>query len=158
MDHLDEPPDLTSELAEWLTLPLEAVVDALGSPWYELTSAGDSIRCGRDLVAGAWLYAGDPPQVMIGLIVGQAILVAVPRGEWQDLGRLTYRPSASIEEVQHDHPNVLEALAAAVQRAVRKRRRSFFWCRVCRRLTPPEDRHEDRVCMGCASQHWGIVY
>jgi hypothetical protein len=51
-----------------------------------------------------------------------------------------------------------DEVAHAVEQAVLRRRRSFRWCRTCRRVTPPEHMHDSSECQGCAERYRGVVH
>lgn len=99
---------------------------------------------------------GTPPQ--LGAVVahdGNYLEIGIPRGSWPGPGELRYRiddPTPISREVPD------EEIRDAVQDHLRRRRRSFGWCRYCGERVAPEQRFEPGVCYGCASTWFGVVY
>jgi hypothetical protein len=54
--------------------------------------------------------------------------------------------------------NLLEAAGPLVEKLLQSRRRTFRYCRYCRRVTPPEERLAEHVCFGCGSTWQGVVH
>ena len=98
-----------------------------------------------------WYGSGEPVQVLLGLPAeGLGAVVAQPRGHWR-LG-LVYSPASPV--LVHGSEDLPAALAAACT----ARRRTFRWCRLCRRATAPEHLHGKDVCMACAEVVLGVVH
>lgn len=139
--------DATIDLADLLGLSLGQTVEALGSGWEPCLPAQAS-------EGSAWFAAGDPVQVMVGVDAEQ-VLVACPA---EPTGASTSHPTGQLTlEVLGRRPwwdpGLVAWLCRTVAEAQRRRRRSFRYCRYCRMLTPPEQRHSQYVCQGCAARY-----
>ena len=117
-----------AELAGLLGVGYADVVRALGAGWRRETAAGeDDVR---------WFVSGEPTQVAVG-VQDSFFVLARPLTSWGERrpGPLTTDgPRFSRDDVLHD-PYLV---AGATEAIASSRRRSFRWCRTCRRATPPE--------------------
>lgn len=128
------------------------VVDVIGGGWqpYAVEPAGSEFDLAR------WYVAGRPVQLMLGLD-GDRVVLAVPEGRWSGASTLRYAPAPShfvvleARELRDKAPEIVRTLLA-------RRRRSFRWCRYCRRVTAPEELMDADQCMRCASAWDGVVY
>ena len=131
-----------AELAELLRVPYVDLVRTLGAGWRRETAAGeDDVQ---------WFVSGQPTQVAVG-VQGSFFVVARPLTSWGERRPeplTTDGPRFSRDDVLHDPYRVAQAAEAIAT----SRRRSFRWCRTCRRATPPEtfDASEG-LCEQCVS-------
>ena len=154
---IDEPPPTLHMLADQLHLDVLSFVETFGAGWTEAPVMHDfdaDPAGGWESPFGPWHVAGRPAQLMLRAS-RETIELAVPRGEWRELGRVTLVPSHLISLTRPLDPAACEAV---VKDLLRRRRSSLFFCRYCRVLTPPEYRQSAGVCMGCASDWLGVVY
>lgn len=97
---------------------------------------------------------GEPAQLAAtvspdGLSIGQAA------GQWIGHEGVMYE-AVDLIPVSSDMPRpVIEAL---VKDRLRRRRRSFTWCRYCGDQLVPEARYDRETCFGCATLVFGVVY
>ncbi|SOC50275.1 hypothetical protein SAMN05660748_3017 [Blastococcus aggregatus] len=118
-----------AELAALLDVGHSEVVRALGAGWRR-----ESGTVTHDGVA--WFVSGEPAQVAIG-VQGPWFVLARPISSWgeQRPGPLmSDGPRFTRDDVLH-LPGVV---ADASERIASSRRRSFRWCRTCRRVSAPE--------------------
>jgi hypothetical protein len=117
-----------AELAGLLGVGYADVVRALGAGWRRETTAGeDDVQ---------WFVSGEPTQVAVG-VQDSFFVLARPLTSWGEVrpGPLsTDGPRFSRDDVLHDPYRVAQAAEAIAS----GRRRSFRWCRTCRRATAPE--------------------
>ncbi|GAA2147107.1 hypothetical protein GCM10009844_24000 [Nocardioides koreensis] len=152
--------DRTGELAEILGMPARDFAELFGAGWtendgpvwhdYDSDPSG-----GGGLPVTPWMIAGDPPQLMIR-VFHHGVFLAQPEGEWRHGSHgLEYRPGLQrylpSDEFGTRGPEMIGEL-------LRRRRRTFRYCRFCRGLTPPELRIDKDVCMGCGTEWYGVVY
>lgn len=102
-----------------------------------------------------WHVAGDPPQLMVR-VFAHGVFLARPEGVWTGgTHGLEHQPGlpvyVPVDELADRGAEVVREIVAA-------RRRSFRWCRYCRRPQAPETRMEPDVCHGCASAWHGVVF
>jgi hypothetical protein len=125
---LDATADET-ELTTLLDVGYAEVVRALGGGWRR--------ESGADRHDGvAWFVSGEPAQVAIG-VQGPWFVLARPAGASNEhrLGPLMGdKPRFTRDDVLH----LPDVVADAVEAIASRRRRSFRWCRTCRRVTAPE--------------------
>ena len=128
-------------LADQLGVRYADVVRALGSGWRRESAHGE-----EDGVE--WFISGEPAQVAIG-VAGPWFVLARPltrRGE----ERLDLQPADRQQFGREDLLHFPEMVAMAADEIASRRRRSFRWCRSCRRVHPPECFvGTERVCLDC---------
>ena len=93
-------------------------------------------------------------------LLGEAVIeVAQPSWWWTGPGTpLLVRRRVGSIEIPVDEPNAASEVVEAIAKIRRARRASFMRCRFCGHGFAPEQRFEDDVCHGCASEHLGVVY
>jgi hypothetical protein len=137
--HEGDPTTDEQQLADLLAVGHDDVVRAIGSGWR---------RAGQDLAAVTWLVSGRPAQVDAGVGGGMVVLGPVAAMSdvavaWDD-GRTFSRD---------DVLSVPDLLAQTADEIATARRRTFRWCRTCRRPYAPEDFAGYRgTCIACASR------
>ena len=118
-----------TELATLMDLGYADVVRALGGGWRR--------ESGADRHDGVvWFVSGEPAQVAIG-VQGPWFVLARPASASNEhrLGPLMIDgPRYSRDDVLH----LPDVVADAAEAIASRRRRSFRWCRTCRRVTAPE--------------------
>ncbi len=118
-----------AELAGLLGVAFPDVVRALGAGWRREAGAG-----GQDGVA--WFVSGEPAQLAVG-VQGAWFVLAQPLTSWDDIRPgplMADGPRFTREDLLHDPQGV----AWLAEDIASRRRRSFRWCRTCRRATAPE--------------------
>ena len=100
---------------------------------------------------GVWWGSGEPLQVLVGLTNGGAVSAAEPRFEWAGhqllLRALDLQPVGARDELERQLDDI-----------AKRRRRTFRYCRKCRRMTPPEHRNTGAdLCDSCAARS-GVVF
>lgn len=147
-DHADK------ELAQALGWSPNDLVEALGGGWRRHRLQFDD----DELAFLDWYVAGDPVQLMLVLDgVRGRVGLAAPEGRWSGPGRLVHVPRDG-EVTWFEGATLAEQAPAHVAALQRRRRRTFRWCRSCRRLTPPEERMDVDQCMSCSSRWDGTVF
>jgi hypothetical protein len=96
---------------------------------------------------------GDPPLVIVGIEADQ-IGIMEAGIDWSDVTRPMTK-GKPFAKVPLRTPAV--RVAELISMAHGKRLSRFRWCPMCRETMEPEHMH-GRVCQGCASKHFGIVY
>ena len=118
-----------AELAALLDVDYADLVRALGAGWRREAAAD-----GRDGVA--WFVSGEPAQVAVG-VQGPWFALARPLTSWGE-----HRPGPLMGEgtrlTRDDVLHLPDLVADAAEAIASRRRRSFRWCRTCRRVTAPE--------------------
>lgn len=91
------------------------------------------------------------------IVTREAYEFRLPTVEWTCPGRGPALSSRLWQRVEADAqtPQTLLEKIEAVREA---RIHETSTCRFCGRRFPPEHRHEEDVCHGCAERHLGIVY
>lgn len=118
-----------AELAELLGVEHSDVVRALGSGWRRESGAvsADGV---------AWFVSGEPAQVAIG-VQGPWFVLARPVASWPE-----ERPGPLMSDgrrfTRDDVLHLPDVVADAAENIAGVRRRSFRWCRSCRRVSAPE--------------------
>jgi hypothetical protein len=131
------------ELAELLGVGHIDVVSALGSGWRPESPADE-----RDHVQ--WFVSGEPAQVAVG-VAGPWLVLARPLTRWGE-DRLELQPANRREFGRSDLLHLPDVVAEAAEAIAARRRRSFRWCRTCRRIHAPEwFVGAARTCQQCAS-------
>ncbi|SFO42419.1 hypothetical protein SAMN05660359_03351 [Geodermatophilus obscurus] len=137
----------TASLAELAGVAPDVLVRALGDAWFEVAGPPHE----------RWFVSGEPAQVAVGWD-GFGFTLARPEPRWEG-HRLVWEflPDRrfSSDEVLYERAT----LAEAAEEVARKRRRTFRWCPVCRRVNAREHVHDNTgLCMPCAERHLGVVY
>ncbi len=137
----------TASLAELVGVGPDVLVRALGDAWTEVVG----------LPHERWFVSGEPAQVAVGWD-GFGFTLARPEPRWEG-HRLVWEflPDRrfSSDEVLYERAT----LAEAAEEVARKRRRTFRWCPVCRRVNAREHVHDNTgLCMPCAERHLGVVH
>ena len=119
------------------------VVRALGTGWRRESGAvGEDVQ---------WFVSGEPGQVAVG-VQDQAFVIARPLTSWGDdrPGPFsTDGPRFTRDDLLYDRYLVAEAAEVIAS----GRRRSFRWCRTCRRATAPESFDSfEGSCEQCVSR------
>ena len=117
------------ELAGLFGVHYVEVMRALGTGWRRESVPGE-----REEVQ--WFVSGEPAQVAVG-VQGPFFVLARPLTRWGEsrLGPLaTDGPRFTRDDILLD-PHLMTDAAEAIASS---RRRSFRWCRTCRRATAPE--------------------
>ena len=129
-----------AELAALIGVGYDAVVRALGTGWRRQAPGDDGV---------AWFVSGEPAQVSIG-VQGPWFVLARPLTSWGE-----HRPGPLMgdgprytgDDVLHQ-PHLVAEEAEAI---ASHRRRSFRWCRSCRRSTAPESFvAAEALCQQCS--------
>lgn len=159
MREMEPREDLSEDLARTLGMEVLDFIELFGAGWIE--NAGpvwhdfDSDPSGGEgYEVTPWMIAGEPPQLMIR-VFDHGVFIAEPEGEWRGSHDLTYRPGMQRYLGREEFST--RAVAATAE-MLRRRRRTFRYCRHCRSLTPPELRADKDLCMGCESSWFGVVY
>ncbi|WP_104526011.1 hypothetical protein [Blastococcus atacamensis] len=118
-----------AELAGLLGVEHADVVRALGSGWRR-----EPGTTGEDGVA--WFVSGEPAQVAIGIQAPWFVLDR-PAAAW---GEVRQGPlmGEGHRFTRDDVLHLPDVVADAAEVIASRRRRSFRWCRTCRRVAPPE--------------------
>ena len=114
-------------LAELLGVRYADVVCALGTGWRRESPTGE------DLVQ--WFVSGEPAQVAVG-VEGPWLVLARPLTRWGE--RTELQPADRLQFSRDDLLWTPELVAEAAEAIAARRRRSFRWCRSCRRPQAPE--------------------
>ncbi|MGY1632246.1 hypothetical protein ACI784_11140 [Geodermatophilus sp. SYSU D01186] len=113
-------------LADLLDVRYADVVRALGTGWRRESGADDLVQ---------WFVSGEPAQVAVG-VEGPWFVLARPLTRW---GERTELQSADRHQFTRDDLVwTPELVAEAAEAVAARRRRSFRWCRSCRRAHAPE--------------------
>ncbi|MGY1986914.1 hypothetical protein ACI792_11870 [Blastococcus sp. SYSU DS0669] len=118
-----------AELAGLLDVEHLELFRALGTGWRREDAAD-----GQDGVR--WFVSGEPAQLAVG-VQGPWFVLARPLTSWgqhRPGPLLGDEPRLTRDDVLHQ-PDLVAEMAEAI---ASHRRRSFRWCRTCRRSTPPE--------------------
>jgi hypothetical protein len=130
-----------AELAGLLGVAYADVVRVLGTGWRRETDTGDDVQ---------WFASGEPAQVAIG-VQGPFFVVARPLTSWDERrsGPLDGDgPRFTVDDLLYAGHFV----AGAAEVIASGRRRSFRWCRTCRRATAPESfDSSEGLCEQCVS-------
>lgn len=141
----------SAELAEIQGVEVEEFQEMFGGRWvlnlgpiwhdYDADPSG-----GEGYPVTPWHIQGDPPQLMIR-VFQHGVFLARPEGTWmQGMHILEY--SARDEAYLARHEMSPDRAAALVGPILRRRRRTFRWCPICRGHTPPE-LSMNETCMRC---------
>jgi hypothetical protein len=116
-------------LADLLGVQHADVVRVLGRGWRR--EAAD----GQDDVQ--WFVSGEPAQVTIGVMGTSFVLARPVTGCGEE--RLAPHPEDRQEFGREDLLHFPDLVARAADAIASRRRRTFRWCRICRRVHVPED-------------------
>ena len=133
-------------LAAELGVRFSDVVRALGAGWRREGS-------GDETALTQWFVSGEPAQVAVG-VTGPWLVLARPVTGWGDdrNAHSDGMPTFGRDDVLHSPELVAEAAEAIASR----RRRSFRWCRTCRRVHAPESFVGGAgICQSCDSAMFG---
>jgi hypothetical protein len=108
-----------------------------------------------ELLAAETFLWGDPLQLAAEVDVHGRLRVGLPSGRWNGPGGLEFD---SPDPVPLDASMPQPVLESFVRDLLRRRRRTFSWCRYCGKPLAPEDRMERDVCYGCGTSVLGYVY
>jgi hypothetical protein len=135
------------ELTGLLGVEFSDVVRALGAGWRR-----EGPRDEREQVQ--WFVSGEPAQVAIG-VAGPRFVLARPLTRWEQ--RLELQPADRREFSREDLLFCADVVAEAAEAIAARRRRSFRWCRTCRRVQPPEwFLGAAHACRQCASAYLDV--
>jgi hypothetical protein len=140
--HESDPTAAESELAGLLGVEYADVVRALGTGWRR-----ESFAVGEpDHVQ--WFVSGEPAQVAVG-VEGPWFVLARPLTRWGESFQL--QPADRRPFTREDLLHFPDVVAEAAEEIAARRRRSFRWCRTCRRVQAPEwFVGAARTCRQCA--------
>jgi hypothetical protein len=149
-----------AELAARVMLATDEFIELFGTGWrrsaphdydYDADPSG-----GLSGLSEPWYVAGEPPQLMLRPH-SDALDLAIPHGRWtRGTHGLAYEPDSQRTIWLRDWNSTV--VSDVVAYLLKRRRRTFRYCRYCKRQTPPELRAEIDVCMGCAGSVLGVVY
>lgn len=91
------------------------------------------------------------------LVTAEAIELRLPTVEWTMGSHGDARTSRLWKRITASRLSD-KRLRALIDQAIEARGQEFKVCRYCGKTIPAEYRHEDDLCMGCASRHEGIIY
>ena len=135
------------ELAGLLAVEYSDVVRALGTGWRREAPADE-----REHVQ--WFVSGEPAQIAVG-VHGPRFVLARPLTRWAEPVEL--QPADRREFGREDLLFCPDVVAEAAEAIAARRRRSFRWCRTCRRVQPPEwFVGAASACRQCASAFLGL--
>ncbi|SDC76936.1 hypothetical protein SAMN05660690_2476 [Geodermatophilus telluris] len=137
----------TAALAALVGVAPDVLVRALGDGWREVSGPEHE----------RWFVSGEPAQVAVGWD-GFGFALARPEPRWAGhylVEEFVADRRFSADEVLYERAE----LAAAAEEVARRRRRTFRWCPVCRRVNGREHVHDGTgLCTGCAAEHLGVRY
>ncbi|MGZ4642467.1 MAG: hypothetical protein ACXVX8_10120 [Blastococcus sp.] len=125
--HESDPTTDEQALAEILGVPYPAVVRALGTGWRREGAASEDALT-------QWFVSGEPAQLAVG-VTGPWFVLARPVTDWG----ARHEQTADMQTFGRDDVLYLPwVVAEAAEVIASRRRRSFRWCRMCRRVHAPE--------------------
>jgi hypothetical protein len=140
-----------AELAAFLGVEEARLVEVLGAGWRRETALPEGSR-------ETWFVAGEPAQVAVGFD-GTTFLLARPVGRWVEWAQPDWHFDSRHPFRREDLHGPVELLREVADEIAARRRRSFRWCRTCRRLEAPEwFMPAYGICMNCAEAHHGIRF
>lgn len=140
--HEGDPTADEQQLAELLGVEYVEVVRALGTGWRREGPMGEPDHVD-------WFVSGEPAQVAVG-VQGPRFVLARPLTRWGE--GLDLQPADRREFGREDLLFLPEVVAEATDEIASRLRRSFRWCRTCRRIRAPEwFVGAARTCQGCRS-------
>ena len=116
-------------LADLMGVEYADVVRVLGTGWRREDRGGEEQM--------AWFVSGEPEQLAVG-VEGSLFVLARPLTEWGEARRDIY-PEDGRRLSRDDLLWLPEVVTEAAEAIAVRRRRSFRWCRTCRRVHPPEE-------------------
>ena len=145
---------------------LERMCPAFGAEGSDVVRRSEDERFFQDESleqAIAVVVVNDAPQEVLLVALPEGVAVAPLGIRWfgpsfpapqlrRPVGLIPW-PEADAESVP-----AIARLRALVKKAAVRRRRMYKSCLECGQPTPPEHFHDGRICMGCASEHHGVVY
>jgi hypothetical protein len=141
--HEGDPTVGEQAMAEMLGVRYVDVVRALGTGWRREQAHDD-----REHVQ--WFVSGEPAQVAVG-VTGPWFVLARPLTGWGE-DRLELHPADGGQFGRDDLIYLPDVVAEAAEVIAGRRRRSFRWCRTCRRVHAPESFvGSARICRQCDS-------
>jgi hypothetical protein len=144
----DDPTTEERELAELLGVRYVDLVRALGTGWRR-----EGVADARD--HRQWFVSGEPAQLAVG-VDGPWFVLARPLTGWSE-ERVELQPPDGRMFGRDDLLHMPEVVAEAAEVIAARRRRSFRWCRSCRRVHAPERFVVSaRACRQCASAFGGL--
>jgi hypothetical protein len=123
-----DPTGDEQELAGLLGVDHVDVVRGLGGGWRRESVPGE-----RDDVQ--WFVSGEPAQVAVG-VEGPWFVLARPLTRWAEA--LQLQPADRQSFTRDDLLYLPDVVAEVVELIAARRRRSFRWCRTCRRVQAAE--------------------
>lgn len=124
--------------------------DIFGVGWHPLEPISRD-----ELFATEKFIWGEPVQLAADIDMDGRLRVGLPSGSWSGACGLHFD---ILDPVPVDARMPRKVIESFVRDLLRRRRRSFSWCRYCGRLLAPEDRVERDVCFGCGTSVLGHVY
>jgi hypothetical protein len=108
-----------------------------------------------ELFAAETFLWGDPVQLAAEIGEDGRLRLGTPSGSWGGPAGLDFHVADAVPlDVSMPQP-MIESL---VRDLLRRRRRTFSWCRYCGKPLAPEDRMKRDVCYGCGTSVLGYVY
>lgn len=101
------------------------------------------------------LYLWGEPVQLAALVSPAGLSIGQPKGQWIGHEGVRY-DAVDLVPVSSDMPRPM--IEAFVKERLRRRRRSFTWCRYCGDQLVPEARYDRETCFGCATRVFGVVY
>jgi hypothetical protein len=98
---------------------------------------------------------GNPAQLGAQTSEDGRLQLGQPRGSWPEPGELHME---LVEPTVVDSSQPRPMIETFVADLLRRRRRTFTWCRYCGDPLAPEQRLERNVCHGCGTSVLGVVY
>ncbi len=93
---------------------------------------------------------------IVTLVTAEAIELRLPTIEWKG----PHEPVASSRFWKRMQESEIadEELGVILREALKERWGEFRNCRYCKKPFPPEHRHREDVCHGCAEKYLGVVH
>jgi len=91
------------------------------------------------------------------LVTPESIEIRLPTVEWTGGAYGPVRSSKFWKRINESKIND-EKLGNLLKEALKGRLSEFKTCRYCEKSFPPEHRHSEDVCHGCAERHLGVVH
>lgn len=142
----------TSPLAKAGGFSDDEFLELFGLDWRPALNAQDSGRP-ETLLDQVYLW-GEPVQ-LAALVSPSGLSIGQPAGQWVGHEGVTYE-AVDLVPVSGDMPRPM--IETFVKERLRRRRRSFTWCRYCGNQLVPEARYDRETCFGCATFVFGVVY
>jgi hypothetical protein len=141
-----DPTSDEQALAELIGVEFTDLARVLGTGWgREDAAEGEPME---------WFVSGEPAQLAVG-VEGSLFVLARPLAGWGEPRREVY-PEDGRRFGRDDLLWFPEVVTEAAEAIAARRRRSFRWCRTCRRVHAPEDfLGSAGTCHSCASTFAG---